>query len=110
MNKGNLLVQVFSACQDFTGKRLAVVWRTALNDIGDEDAIPLHPYRRQQLLQELPGSTDKRPALLVFIEPRGFPDEHNGSIGWTLTGHSPYPAAAEVTRGAGLDTAVKPVE
>ena len=69
-------VKIFAARGDFGGDRIPVVWRSALDHVGDVHLVPAHADTLEQILQKVPGGTNERPPLAIFMEPRPFADEH----------------------------------
>src|SRR6185503_19139698 len=58
------------------GFGIAILWRAALDDVRDIDAVALQPDGLDDLRQLLPGPPDKRDALNVFVASRRLAHEH----------------------------------
>ena len=77
---GKLAVQITVAGGNFVGLGVAVARRTALDDVRDEHLFAVQPDRGEHLLQQFAGGTDKRPPLLVLVEPRPLANEHDAAL------------------------------
>src|SRR5205085_8335120 len=73
----DLLLEILPARFDFVSLWIAVVRWPVLHDVRDEHLLAVEPDRSQQLVEELSGGADKRPALLVLVELGPFADEHD---------------------------------
>ena len=87
MDHCDLLHQKRFARLDFIRFRIAVVWRAALDHVGDVNVAARQSCRLQEIVQELSCSPDKRLPLLVFVEPRRFPHEHHACVRIPYTKH-----------------------
>ena len=63
-----------------SGMRVAVPGRPALQDVRDEDVRAREPDAAEELVEELPGLTHERHALLVLVESRRLADEHEVGV------------------------------
>src|SRR3954449_2867097 len=72
----DLAIQVGLAGLDLLGQRVPVAGRPAADDVGDEDLRALDPDLQEQLIQELPGASDERQALLILLSSGGLANEH----------------------------------
>lgn len=81
IQKLDLCIEERRAGRDFFRRGFAVFRRPAFHDIRDEDVVAAHGHGGQQLLEELTGPADKRPSLLVLVEPGTLPDEQDGRGG-----------------------------
>src|SRR5262249_13953314 len=78
--RAKLLVQIGRAGRDLIGGRLAVLRRSAFNDITDVDVIALQPHALlDHVGQELPGPADKGQPGAVFLGPRRLADKDDAS-------------------------------
>ena len=66
---------------DLVRLRVAVPGRAAFDDVRDVDVLPAHADPLEQLLQQLPGLSDERDALLVLVEAGRLTDEHEVGVG-----------------------------
>ena len=62
---------------DFLRERVAILRRTAFDDIGDKNPLPFQSDTSEHLIQKFPGGADEGKPLFVFIRPRPFADKHN---------------------------------
>lgn len=81
----DLPVQVFAASSNLRRQWLAVLWRAVLDHIGDEYLAAVQADGRQQLFQEFPSRTDKRPTLPVLLVTWTFPNKHEFGCGWPFS-------------------------
>ena len=72
--------QVRLAGLDLVGLRVAVPGRPALEHVGDVDLGALEADAGEQLVEQLPGLTDERDALLVLVEAGRLADEHQVGV------------------------------
>ncbi len=101
-----LLTEPVRTGADLLRQRVAVAWRSALDDVADEDVRALEADASQELLEELPGGTDERPALLILVIAGRLSDEHDLGIHGSFAGNCFRPLSAEGTGVAGGDTGV----
>ena len=86
LNHFNLRQQIGQARLHFLGGRLAVARalagcvRTAFEDVRDIDRVAPETHRLNDFRQELPGSADKRFALLIFVGARRLAHKHQRRI------------------------------
>ena len=66
---------------DFIRFRIAVLRRTALDDVRDVDVLPPQVDRFDDLRQQLAGPTNERLALQILVPPRRLADEHQLRVG-----------------------------
>ena len=89
----------------FTGRnllrqRIPVPGRAALQDVADIDILPLQSHRGNDLREQLPCATDKRPSLGVFVRPRRLADKDQLRPGISLAEDEPVTESAERTAPA----------
>src|SRR5436309_10054201 len=65
---------------DLVGEGIAVPRRPTFEDIADVHLCALEADPGEQLLEQLAGRADERDPLLVLVEPRRFPDEHQVGV------------------------------
>src|SRR4051812_7783951 len=99
LNQLDLLLQVGAAGVDLLGLRVSVAGRPALENVRDEDVIPLQPDPLQQIGQEAAGAAHERQALPVLLGPRCLAHEHQVRVG--VSGPEDDPVA-RLRKGAAL--------
>ena len=83
-----------------SGFGVAVVGRTALDDVRDEHVLAPPADRSEQAHEQVAGAADERAALAVLVEARALADEHDLGRGIALAGHGLRPRLVEATSGA----------
>src|SRR5690348_4740286 len=86
-NQFDLTYQVRATGRNLLGKRISVPGRPMLQDVDDEYVLARKLYGRQNLLEQLPGLADERPARFILGRARGFAHEHEVSARIAFTGH-----------------------
>ena len=77
-----LLAQISDAALLLVLLRIAVLRRTAFDDVGDVDVFAaVEVDGVQQLVEELTGSADEGLALYILLLAGTFADEHDASLG-----------------------------
>lgn len=74
-NDGELPFEEAFAVDDLVGQRLAVAWRTALDDVTDVDFFPRQFAGGDDLIEELPRCTNEGLACFIFVSPGSFTHE-----------------------------------
>ena len=70
LDQGDLPVEVAPAGGRLVGVGVPIVWRPALEDVGNEGAVSALVYGAQHLIQQLAGPAHKRFATPVFLGAR----------------------------------------
>ena len=96
----DLPLEIGQAVDDLLGSRIAVLRRSALQDVADEDLLALQAAGGDDLVEKLPRPADERPALGVFIRPRGLADEHDPGPRIALAGHGIRPHRPQLALAA----------
>src|SRR5262249_27627166 len=81
LDHGELLFEEGIARHYLVGFGIAIIRRSTFQDIADVNVVALDVDRFDDLRQQLPGPAHKRQTLLIFIEARGFADEHEFRVG-----------------------------
>ena len=68
------------ACSNFIGLRIAIVGRSAFEDIANVDIFTLEIDRLDDLREQLSRTTDEGQALLIFVLAGSFSHEHKFSV------------------------------
>lgn len=102
-NKPDLRGQPLPASGHFLPGGHAVPRRPALHHVRYVHLIPLNAHALQDLGEELPRRTDKRPAGLIFYLPWGLADEHERCRSATLSEHHIGAGLAQATAAARKD-------
>ena len=97
----NLAIEIGAAGLELVRLRIAVVGRSALDDVGDIDLLPRQIDRLQQLIQKLASGAHKGQALLVFVKAGGLADEQDLGLGRPAAGHRMGASAGQPARLAG---------
>ena len=95
-----LAVQERGARGNLVRLGVAVVRRTALDDVRDEDVLATPADGGEQADQELSGSPHERPAQAVLVHARTLAHEDDLRHGVPLAGNGPRPAGMEPAGGA----------
>ena len=82
-----LPLQKWNAGHDFFRTRVAVVGRAAFEHVANKNILSQQTHRGDDLIKELAGAADKRPALLIFVTAGSFTYKHYLRIGITFAGH-----------------------
>src|SRR3990170_3251379 len=100
----DLPLEVLAAGVDLPGERVAVVWRAALDDVGDEHLVAAQADGGDQFVQEAAGGPDEGAGLLVLVEAGRLAHEQNVSVRRAFARDGASAGAAEVAVGAGGDS------
>jgi len=76
----DLAAEVRTAGVELVGLGIAVLRRTALDDVGDVDVIARQLHRLDDVGEQLSGAADKRFALQVLVASGRLADEHQISV------------------------------
>ena len=87
----NLLHQEWLAGINLINLGVAIIRRSAFDDVRNVDFVPREPGRLQEIVQELSRCADKRFSLLIFMKPRRLADEHDACMRIAHTKHDLSP-------------------
>ena len=93
----DLLDEPRCARLDLVRQRVAVRGRTALQHVGDVDVLPAKADLAEHAREQLSGGADERLPLLVLVEPRRLPDEHQVGVWIAHAEHDLRPRLREST-------------
>src|SRR5581483_11591180 len=101
LQREDLPIQIAVAGGLLLGERVAVARWPALDDVRNEDLRALPADALQQLLEELSGWTDERPARLVLPAPGPFAHEQHFGVRRPFARHRTRAREGQLTAGAG---------
>ena len=91
----DLPLQPFAAALLLRKLRVAVVRRTAFDNVGDVDLGAVQINHLEHVVEQLSGRADKRHALAVLLLTRAFANEHDACVFCTVSEHEAVPRLAE---------------
>ncbi len=94
LDHGDLAQQERRAGFDLLALRRAVSRRAALHDVRDIHLLALQAHGLDHLVEQLPGASDERTPLLVFVRARAFADEHQLGVGIAFAEDDGLPSLA----------------
>jgi hypothetical protein len=100
IQRGDLPFEKLTARSNFVRLGIAIVRRAVFDDVGNEYITPAQPGKREQLFEELPGSSYKWATLAIFIETRRLANEHHFRIRRTFARNGPHCRLMQSARGA----------
>ncbi len=100
IQRSDLPFEKLTACSNFVRLGIAIIRRSMFDDIGDEYIAPAQPGKREQLFEELPGSSYKWATLAIFIETRRLANEHHFRIWRTFARNGTHCRLMQSARGA----------
>jgi hypothetical protein len=95
-NDGKLLFQKWITRSDFVRLGISIVRRPALQDVADVNIFSLEIDRLDNFRQQLPGASNKRQTLLIFVVSGASPTKTSSALGL------PEPKTMLVRFGASL--------
>jgi hypothetical protein len=90
-------MQVSETCLDFILRRLAILRRSALDDVTDVHFFARKTNRLQDVREKYTGSADERSSSLIFRGSRAFANDYQSCCGRPFTGYRILPGLAQVT-------------
>ena len=106
LDQRNLPSQIGFTCGHLARQGVAVAWRSAFEDIGNEYLITAQTHRPQHGIQELTGAPHEGFTLPIFVTTRRFSDNHPLGVAVPDAKHGPRTArmqfAACAHRHSGL--------
>jgi hypothetical protein len=99
--------QVWRASLRLVWHRVTVLRRPALEHVGDVDVGAAQADARQQGVEQLPGGTDERLPLAVFVEARRLSDDQDVGRTGPNPGNGLGSRGMEPALGAGADLGVE---
>lgn len=97
LDSRKLALQEGQAGLDLIGFWVPVARRAALDDIADVNLVAAQFDGFDNACEQLPGGSDKRPSLPVFLKARAFADKDQLGLGIALSEYDPFALPGQST-------------